>query len=243
MCVAVYKPAGVKMPDKATFQSCWDTNPDGAGFAYRSGGKIQICKGFMKFEKFWDAVKRFENCSGEMFYHFRIATHGGICPENTHPFPVSSDIRALQGLTVSTDACIIHNGILPTTPEHPGISDTMQCIKNIAESGIDTAKAIKLIEPFLGGSKIALMTREKTILAGDWHDVDGVKYSNTHWDWGADFEDDYTEYFPSDGELKMLEANICPDCRCPVELDRGEWYCENCGAIYIKPKQTWNFWQ
>lgn len=71
MCVAVYKPANVKTPSLDTLKRCWDANPDGAGFALRTGGDeyaIEIHKGYMTWKQFKAA---FENTA--------LPTLPGIC--------------------------------------------------------------------------------------------------------------------------------------------------------------------
>ena len=95
MCVAIYKPKGIKAPSIETLKKCWDANPDGAGLAWRTSGKypVHIEKGFMTWKEFvsyWTSLN-FANYDDDMFIHFRITTHGGTCPSNTHPFPIADN--------------------------------------------------------------------------------------------------------------------------------------------------------
>ena len=102
MCVAIYKPAKVKLPSFDVLRLCWETNPDGAGFAMptqdNSEYAFHLRTGFMTWEAFEKAVQDFKlsDCDGDLFLHFLIATHGGISPGNTHPFPVTKEKKYLQ---------------------------------------------------------------------------------------------------------------------------------------------------
>ena len=93
MCIIAIKPAGIKMPATTTIENMWYNNNDGAGFMYAAKGTVLIEKGFMTLEKFKAALNRLEKSidttSTPIILHFRITTHGGTSPGNTHPFPVT----------------------------------------------------------------------------------------------------------------------------------------------------------
>ena len=101
MCVAIYKPVGVKTPSLETLFQCWEANPDGAGFALpipdNEKYAFHIRKGFMTWEDFVRAFEKFNlaDCESDLLIHFRIATHGGISPGNTHPFPITKEKKYL----------------------------------------------------------------------------------------------------------------------------------------------------
>ena len=103
MCIAVYKPAGVTIPD-ATLQRCWNRNPHGAGIVYPTGnGRVKVHKTLDRdeFTKLWKLVPNDRN----VVVHFRYATHGRVGMRNTHPFTVA------PGLVVA------HNGIIHETAD------------------------------------------------------------------------------------------------------------------------------
>lgn len=98
MCIIAAKPAGVKMPSRDTIRTMWAGNPDGAGVMYAQDGKVRIDKGFMKLsdlEAHLDKLERSLDLTATgVVLHFRITTHGGTCPENCHPFPLTDSSPA-----------------------------------------------------------------------------------------------------------------------------------------------------
>ena len=132
MCIIAAKPAGTKMPATTTIENMWYRNHDGAGFMYAHGGTVHIEKGFMKLDDFKKALERVQEKvnlnATSVVMHFRIATHGGVMPANTHPFPVTSSISMLQKLKCTTSLGVAHNGIISSVNPRKGISDTMEYI-------------------------------------------------------------------------------------------------------------------
>lgn len=88
MCIIVVKQAGIAAPSDEMFENMWNHNPYGAGFMYTANGGVCIEKGFMEYKDFYKAYKRVEGkidtVQTPMIFHFRITTHGGTSPENTH---------------------------------------------------------------------------------------------------------------------------------------------------------------
>ena len=99
MCIAIFCPKNIR-PTKAVLRQCFENNPDGAGYAFASGGKVLIRKGFYTWRSFWDDFREHCPISGSALIHFRIATSGQIDGQNCHPFRIT-DSHAL-----------IHNGNL-----------------------------------------------------------------------------------------------------------------------------------
>ena len=116
MCLIMLQPKGTDVLTKETAEAAWQNNPDGAGFMLAFNGKLIVRKPFFRFKKFWKAYQRARNVFGieaPFVIHWRIATHGGVTPLNTHPFTFA------QG-----EVGIAHNGILPWLPVDDTVSDT-----------------------------------------------------------------------------------------------------------------------
>src|SRR6187402_2638487 len=106
MCIIVAKTLKAQHPDIETLRSCWNRNPNGAGIAYPDvNGGISMVKGLMTFDDFMEAMKPLLELKADgIFYvlHFRIATHGTVNKENSHPLCIRENKVA-----------IAHNGVLP----------------------------------------------------------------------------------------------------------------------------------
>lgn len=102
MCIAIHKPAGVKL-GRDVYEKCFDSNPDGAGFAWVENGQLKMKKGFFDFDKFHEALAAVEQ--HECVVHFRIASHGNVNEDNCHPWMIED---AHEGFSFA----VIHNGIL-----------------------------------------------------------------------------------------------------------------------------------
>lgn len=226
MCIIAAKPAGVAMPSEETIFQMWSSNRDGAGFMYAKKGKVHIEKGFMHYEDFHDAIEKLSKSNDmtklPLVMHFRIATHGGVNPANTHPFPITDSVGVLSKLKSSCTLGVAHNGIIDITPRK-GISDTMEyIISQLAPlyAGVkDFYRNEHLMRMISNatGSRLAFLTSEGDIYTvGDFIEDKGIMYSNgsykpfssrypslvsCHW---GDFNDysgltgpkDYSDWFP-----------------------------------------------
>lgn len=103
MCIIITKEKGAKPLDKKIFENCWDNNPDGAGILYHDGKSSTLIKGVMKKEDFLQKIELANKKECSFVIHTRIATHGSVKPENTHPF-------------VSKTLGFAHNGTMPVIP-------------------------------------------------------------------------------------------------------------------------------
>lgn len=178
MCIAIVIPGGIPLPDVEETQRCWDRNPDGAGFAYSDGAKLVVHKGFTYISDFQAALMSIPDTFQWAALHFRIGTAGGLTPQNTHPFPVSSNPGHLQALDYECPAAIIHNGVLPLRPRRLDMSDTAELAALLAESG-NPAQAIGLVGKLVSGNnRLAYLTPKAYTLYGAWIAEDGRYYSN-----------------------------------------------------------------
>lgn len=132
MCIIAVKPANVAMIDDKTIENMWYNNDDGAGFMYPAHGGVKIRKGFMTLKALKKALKELskeiDTTATPIILHFRIGTSGGNTAANTHPFPVSESLAALQKTHLTTPLAVAHNGIIDIRPRKKDISDTMEYI-------------------------------------------------------------------------------------------------------------------
>jgi predicted glutamine amidotransferase len=192
MCIIVYKPKNVKLPDRKILRNCYLNNDDGAGYMFVDNGKVQIRKGFDDFNKFYKAVLKDYDISKSMVLHFRISTSGGINAGATHPFPLSYSFDEMKKTVNECNVGIAHNGVIrltePTTTESAsGINDTMKFIKTYMNIFLDsdgterlTPKDINLINN-MTNSKLAILYNNDTVQLTNilaWKEQDGVYYSN-----------------------------------------------------------------
>ena len=256
MCIIVAKKKNVAMPSLNILKNCFERNPDGAGIMLAAKGQVYGFKGLMTFEAFESKLKQLAKRFGQLdkmavIMHFRIGTHGGNVPENTHPFPLSNsydDLRALEWVSAQGMA---HNGIIEACSYHEDIldervSDTMVYIKRvvapIAKYSIIT-KRRDLLEALeiAAGSKLAFMDNKGNIaIAGDFSKKDGVYYSNKsyekhvyytspnlknfHYYWGNgnyDIEDNYMVDYKDDVKYIGLSKDDENALKCSIARDYG----------------------
>lgn len=200
MCIIAVKPSGVPMPEEDILRAMWDGNPDGAGLMYPSvvegkGSKkavVQIRKGFMDFPAFMGAIHELsaahDMTSLPIVMHFRITTHGGTCPELTHPFPVTTSRGALRKLTACAPVGVAHNGIIHSVTPAKDMSDTSEYIASqlaplhkALPRFWESPPALELIRNGIG-SKMAIMSADGVITTiGEFNESNGILYSNYSW--------------------------------------------------------------
>ena len=178
MCIIAYKPAGQNI-DRQTLQTCFENNPDGAGFMFPCEGKVLIRKGYFTFAEFWATWEKTAKIYGDtvpVVFHFRIATAGKVDKTNCHPHRIKQDLA------------FVHNGILSCVKvsKKSRISDTIiyrdfylrdLTAKSLRESalfllmGEHIGTYNKFV--FLNGRGEVAFANEKS---GIWHG--GIWYSN-----------------------------------------------------------------
>lgn len=200
MCIIAAKPAGVSMPDYATLRRMWNANPDGAGFMYpesltkngKKADKVRIRKGFMEFDHFVKALeelgKKRKLKDTAIVMHFRITTHGGTCPELTHPFPVTDSKATLRKLNATAEVGVAHNGIIRSVTPTKDMSDTSEYIatqlaplSRALPRFYENRDALELIRNGIG-SKMAILAPDGRIATiGEFNEDNGILYSNYSW--------------------------------------------------------------
>jgi len=191
MCIILYKPEKVKMPDYETLKNCFENNGDGAGYMFADNGKVHIVKGLMSFGGFIKSLNHTVARYGKdraYVLHFRLSTQAGVRKDCTHPFPLSKNMDDLRKLKTECEIGIAHNGIIDLTTSYQKIlthSDTMEFITEYLSLIIKgplyykNADKLKLIEK-LTDSKLAILDGHGhcELLGGDWTEDGGVFYSN-----------------------------------------------------------------
>lgn len=149
MCIAIYKEVNMELTQE-TLRNCWQRNPDGAGFMYAESGKVHIVRGLMTLAAFNEAFEPHK--TKQAVIHFRIATHGGVNAENTHPFRVHDSLG------------MIHNGIINnvSTPDATK-SDTWHFVDRFIKkysAHWQDEEFQELIESYIGHSKLIFLDGE-----------------------------------------------------------------------------------
>lgn len=191
MCVICISEKGTKQPTRNNLRSMWLRNPDGAGYMFSREGSVEIHKGFMNFEDFYNAV-RSENFTANdaVVYHFRISTQAGVNPAMTHPFPLSNKLQHMTALDLLCEVGICHNGIISLTsdPKEKRYSDTALFITKYASqiikrpTDLEDSKRMNYIAGLIGASKLAFLNQDgKVYTIGAFHtDSNGLRYSNMY---------------------------------------------------------------
>lgn len=187
MCIICVKPQGAKLPTNATIHNMFDNNPHGAGFMYARDGKVEIRKGFMDYLDFKHELDKAQITDADaLVMHFRITTHGGTCPQNTHPFPVTDVVEELRSLHTSCELGVAHNGIIQIECRSKDISDTQEFIASILTpvyksdpKFYESERIRDAIRDCINGSRLAFLTGDGTVkMIGSFIEEDGVFYSN-----------------------------------------------------------------
>ena len=210
MCVVIIKKAGVNVPSDEIMKKCFEHNPDGCGFMYWGQKGVVVNKGFMNFNKFKKFHKKVNLKKDNVaIYHFRLASTGRVTAGNTHPFPVTKNIKTMRKLAGVYDLAVAHNGTFRNTPKH-GVTDTMQFIRELLanrlvketlhETGTQNA-----IEEYIRGSRVAVLTKQGLIhrFGRGWKldEKTGLVFSNMFWKLepfktdGTMFRDEFGYFF------------------------------------------------
>ena len=189
MCVIAYKPNNINFPSDTILKNCYDNNPDGAGFMYVWQKKVYIQKGYTSWTAFKNALDKARIKTGDKVpyvMHFRIATQG-YEKTMTHPFPLSSNMKALKKTKYDCNIGVAHNGILEITSDGAkDYSDTMKFITDYLSliirgySWYKDDRTKLLIERLIDGSRLAILDKNGhcELMGKGWVEEKGMFYSN-----------------------------------------------------------------
>jgi hypothetical protein len=192
MCIIIAKAKGAKPLPTKVFENVWDNNPDGAGILYNDGICTTLSKGIMKRENFLKKVKEANRTECSFIIHTRIATHGSVKPENTHPF-------------VSKSLGFAHNGTMPITPDDDKTDSETFFLNTIADKNMEWCIKNKyLLNLATKNSRCAIfdMNTGDILLLNeqDWvedKDYPGVKFSCKSYSYSypkLDYSKGYSSY-------------------------------------------------
>ncbi len=189
MCVIVCSAPKKPTPSEDIIDACWKANKDGGGFYHlrRNEEVGYLRKGLMTLEEFKQALEDRKPTDDDLLIlHFRIATHGGVNPQKTHPFPISTDLKMLDKLEMFTNEVFIHNGILSGFGSKQ-ISDTQEFVMaklydKLEEDETTSEEITKWLDKETSGNRTITISGKKGIfhLSGTWCDIDDLKFSNSN---------------------------------------------------------------
>jgi hypothetical protein len=172
MCILVTKPEGTPWPIRRTLRTCYDNNPDGAGFAYVDGGKVVVRKGYFSFKALWRDVRELADRAAVL--HFRQATHGSISAENCHPF------------LLANGCALAHNGIINIAEYRKDMTDSESFgrfyVERFSGKELQDERVRLLMEAAIGSlNKMAILMPSGKIIhlnKDSGVEEDGIWYSN-----------------------------------------------------------------
>jgi len=155
-------------------------------------GKVCGMKGFMTFNALENTLRASNLVDEEdrvtdalaLTFHFRLATHGSKSPQNTHPFPVSENLKDLKAIEWEADYGVAHNGVLDVDDIPEDCSDTQAYISQaLCEYDLDDQEDLMDIRVETAGSRLFILKGDGSYtLTGEWsRNSQGVLYSNLHW--------------------------------------------------------------
>ncbi|MBW3089198.1 class II glutamine amidotransferase [Bifidobacterium miconisargentati] len=174
MCVIVTSEAG-SMPTMTQLAQMSDTNPDGAGIAWHDGVRLHRYRNEDNHQTLAFIAQHWQFLESVPFLlHFRLATHGKVCVENTHPFRFSKSGRT---------GFIAHNGIARAHTHGRFESDSRNAILAWQAGQADLSDGSQ--------GRFALIDQNGTLewLTDDAERIRGgvgfITVSNTNWELGS----------------------------------------------------------
>lgn len=247
MCVICFSPKGVDAPSEEKIKQMFDTNPDGAGYAYEGkGGKVIYRKGFMSVGALLEELYPLEKWKNtNLALHFRIGTAGNNDAHTCHPFPITTDYGTLRR-TEGKGAVLFHNGILAEGGmADRNSSDTQDFVVAFApllrkwhHSSVRDA----WIEKVIGTNKLLIMYgKNKYKMYGNWEKDGDLYVSNTnyqpytcqyHWygysgnSYGYDYDGEYERYWKNKEQEKKLYSETAKKMFKLLDRDDYVWATE-----------------
>ena len=107
--------------------------------------------------------------NNDVVIHFRIATSGGVTPQKTHPFEITSSYKKMEALQGTCKNVFFHNGVMSDFASTK-YSDTQNYCAMILSTIKDLERQPVLIDYLARkeNSKFAIMTKNNVILGNDF---------------------------------------------------------------------------
>lgn len=211
MCIIAAKPAGIPMPSQEQIEVMWHNNPDGGGIMYLKDGSVCIDKGYMcladYMRRLGELREQIDLTASPVVLHFRIASAGGVCAPNCHPFPLTSSEKIIRQLHCKTTVGIAHNGNIHGYGNSQ-LSDTMQYImlqlapmSKVAPQFWKNRYCLEMIINAMRGSWLVLLAADGSLTTlGDFFiERDGILYSNKTFQNKLCLSDIYQDGIHTDG--------------------------------------------
>ena len=190
MCIIAIKPKNKKLQDKETLRTCFTRNPDGSGYMFVHDNVVEIKKGYMTFDEFYENLmkdyKEYDLDKQNLVMHFRIGTSGQSRLGCTHPFAITNDYDVLNTTHLQSNIGVCHNGIISNYNDRKGkYSDTQIYIAKVLTPLIKLNlnaykfKDIQTIIKDTTNSKWAILDKfDDVYTIGDFVENNGYYYSN-----------------------------------------------------------------
>jgi len=198
MCLISVLPKGTKKNTEKVYkfiESGFNCNQDGSGFMFKRNGEntVTINKGYFNLSRLIENIKKLDlKEEDELVIHHRIGTAGKICPENTHPFLVSSVESEINvtDITINKPA-LVHNGIIYGVKDYMTLNsdfcDTyafaryIMANENVLNLYKDYDTLFKeLFNHYLGTDKLCLLFPDRDLkMYGYFQNDDGYYHSNS----------------------------------------------------------------
>lgn len=231
MCIAIYKPAGKDIP-KQHLHSSWEQNRDGAGFAYVTGGKVEIRKGYFGWAEFWEAYQvkqRIYGSNSPFLIHFRDANVGTVGYDNCHPMRISDDVA------------MIHNGTIDDFKiDNSRRSDTWHFSTALSLCWNDEAKKRMMEKDTLALLEMMMGTKSKLLFINSKGEVQIVNEKLGNWKdkiWYSNFDYEEKKNGTAGGCSPKCRQYVCRICQTALytELEklRNKCYVCHCKSCTI----------
>ncbi len=179
MCVIITSPGRDLRPTRRQLQLCEKANAHGSGIAFLEGKRVRYEKNLTVQQ----IHQQLASVEGPAIVHFRIASVGGVNAHLCHPFPITHNAELHQhGRARSV---LFHNGTWSEWsrfrdhfslrfPKREPVSDTRVAATMVARFGFEWLQRFDYC-------RWTTLNAEGVQRIGNWHDIDGCHYSNTHW--------------------------------------------------------------
>jgi len=212
MCLVIGKPKGLPLLGKKKMRTWFGRFPDGFGLAFQDGNKVRVLKGAMNEKQMFQVIDLMEKYlhkqdktveDVDIIFQFRAAMTGSVCPEFCHPFPITDDRKALNGLNVITDVALAHNGVIWKYND-------LQFEWNYYSGGKlgDVNDAQEFIVDYLVGMGDSLWESSVQKLIGDYTDSKFALLSNRGIDYIGEFVEDGGYFYSNLGYLTTKKIQL-----------------------------------